>query len=53
VDVFHSEFTWVLPNRKHAPVVSPIDKDTTETIDVGLVVSLTPLPDNALNDHVA
>ena len=44
VDVFHPEFAWVLPNRRHVLVVSPADGDTTETIDVGLVVSLTPIP---------
>jgi len=53
VDVFHPEFAWVLPNHRHVMVVSPIDQDTTETIDVGLAVSLTPLPDNASNDRAA
>lgn len=52
-DVFHPEFAWVLPNRRHVLVVSPIDQDTTETIDVGLVVSLSPLPDNASNNRAA
>jgi hypothetical protein len=53
VDVFHPEFAWAMPNRRHALVVSPADGDTTETIDVALVVSLTPLPEPRGNAQAA
>lgn len=44
VDVVHPEFALVFPNLRHVLVISPIDQDTSETIDVSLIVSLTPIP---------
>ena len=53
VDVVHPEFALVFPNRRHVLVISPVDQDTSETIDVGLIVSLTPLPDGASGSQAA